>query len=52
MIPVQLVYPQAAMALGAGLLTLAFVDEFLITLRTGRPSFRAAEDAVALGQEG
>lgn len=52
MVPVPLVYPQAAMAAGAAVLTIAFVDEFLITLRTGRPSFGAAEDAISLGREG
>ena len=52
LVPVPLVWPQAAMAAGAALLTIAFVDELAITLRTGRPSFRAAEDAVALGKEG
>jgi TRAP-type C4-dicarboxylate transport system permease small subunit len=51
LIPVPLVYPQAVMAMGAGLLAVAFLDEFAITLRDGRPSFRAAEDAITLGQE-
>ena len=49
---VDRVVAQAAMAAGAGLLTLAFLDELVITLRTGRPSFRAAEDAITLGREG
>jgi TRAP-type C4-dicarboxylate transport system permease small subunit len=52
LIPVPLVYPQAAMVAGAAILTIAFIDEFLITLRSGRPSYRAAEDAIALGKEG
>ncbi|KAA2235803.1 TRAP transporter small permease [Salinarimonas soli] len=52
LVPVPLVYPQAAMALGAALLVVAFLDECLITLRRGRPSFRATEDAITLGQEG
>ncbi|MGJ3262894.1 MAG: TRAP transporter small permease [Salinarimonas sp.] len=52
LVPVPLVWPQAAMAVGAALLTIAFLDELVVTLRTGRPSFRAAEDAVALGREG
>ncbi|MGP9821577.1 TRAP transporter small permease [Salinarimonas sp. NSM] len=52
LVQVPLVWPQAAMAAGAGLLTIAFLDELVGTLRTGRPSFAAAEDAVALGREG
>ena len=42
--------PQAAMAVGAIILTIALVDEFLTVLRTGRPSFRAMEDAITLGK--
>ena len=49
---VPLVYPQAAMALGALILTIALVDELFIVARRGRPSFRAAEDAISLGKEG
>jgi TRAP-type C4-dicarboxylate transport system permease small subunit len=49
---VPLCYPQAAMALGAAILTVALVDEFLIVARGGRPSFRHAEDAISLGKEG
>jgi TRAP-type C4-dicarboxylate transport system permease small subunit len=51
-IRVPLVYPQAAMAFGAAMLTLALLDEFVIVLRGGRPTFRAAEDAITLGKEG
>lgn len=51
-IRVPLVYPQAAMALGALVLTTALVDEFFIVLHGGRPSFRIAEDAITLGKEG
>ena len=51
-IRVPLVYPQAAMAFGALMLTLALLDEFVIVLRGGRPTFRAAEDAITLGKEG
>jgi hypothetical protein len=40
------------MALGAAVLAIAFLDELVITLTRGRPSFRAAEDAISLGQEG
>ena len=49
---VPLCYPQAAMALGAAILTIALVDEFLIIAQRGRPSFRHAEDAITLGKEG
>jgi TRAP-type C4-dicarboxylate transport system permease small subunit len=52
LVPVPLVYPQAVMVLGAGLLVVALLDELVITLRRGRPSFRATEDALTLGQEG
>lgn len=52
MVPVPLVYPQAAMAAGAAILTIAFVDELVVTIRTGRPSFSAHEDAINLGREG
>jgi hypothetical protein len=51
-IRVPLAYPQAAMALGALILTVALVDEFFIVLGRGRPTFRAAEDAITLGKEG
>jgi TRAP-type mannitol/chloroaromatic compound transport system permease small subunit len=43
--------PQAAMALGALILTVALADELALVIRRGRPSFRAAEDAVTLGRE-
>jgi TRAP-type C4-dicarboxylate transport system permease small subunit len=49
---VPLVYPQAAMALGALVLTIALIDELIIVLTRGRPSFRATEDAITLGKEG
>jgi TRAP-type C4-dicarboxylate transport system permease small subunit len=49
---VPLAYPQAAMAAGAGLLTIALLDELVVVVRRGRPSFRAAEDAINLGKEG
>ncbi len=52
LIPVQLGYPQAAMAIGAIMLTVAILDEFVIIITRGQPSFRAAEDAVTLGKEG
>jgi TRAP-type C4-dicarboxylate transport system permease small subunit len=51
-IRVPLVWPQAAMAIGAVILTVALIDEFFIVLHRGRPSFRTAEDAITLGKEG
>lgn len=52
LVPVQLVWPQAAMAVGLLALTIALIDEIAIIATDGRPSFRAAEDAVTLGKEG
>jgi TRAP-type C4-dicarboxylate transport system permease small subunit len=49
---VPLWYPQAAMAVGSTILTVALVDELIGVWRTGRPSFRGAEDAITLGKEG
>ncbi len=49
---VPLALPQAAMAFGALILTIALIDEFFIVVARGRPSFRAAEDAITLGKEG
>jgi TRAP-type C4-dicarboxylate transport system permease small subunit len=51
LVPVPLVYPQGAMVLGAAILAIAFLDEFVTTVRTGRPSFTGTEDAISLGQE-
>lgn len=51
-IRVPLAYPQAAMAVGAFILTVALIDEFFTVLRHGRPSFRVTEDAITLGKEG
>jgi TRAP-type C4-dicarboxylate transport system permease small subunit len=51
LIPVQLWIPQAAMFVGALVLTIALIDELIIVLRGGRPSFRQTEDAIALGKE-
>jgi TRAP-type C4-dicarboxylate transport system permease small subunit len=51
-IRVPLCYPQAAMALGSAILTIVLVDELVIVTRSGRPSFRHAEDAASLGKEG
>ena len=44
--------PQGVMALGAATLLVALVDEFVITLRRGRPSFRAGEDVATGTKEG
>lgn len=49
---VPLAYPQAFMALGALILTIALVDELVLIITRGRPSFRAAEEAFTLGKEG
>lgn len=49
---VPLCCPQAAMALGALILTVALIDELVIVATRGRPSFRQAEDAITLGKEG
>lgn len=51
-IRVPLCYPQAAMALGAAILTISLIDELFIIITRGRPSFRQAEDAITLGKEG
>ena len=51
-IKVPLGYPQAFMALGTLILTIALLDELAIVVTRGRPSFRAAEDAITLGKEG
>ena len=50
-IRVPLWVPQAAMTLGAAILTIALADELVRVIRLGRPSFRAAEEAVTLGKE-
>jgi TRAP-type C4-dicarboxylate transport system permease small subunit len=49
---VPLAVPQAAMALGALILTIVLVDELVIVFTRGRPTFRTAEDAITLGKEG
>ena len=49
---VPLAIPQAAMAFGALMLTVALIDELVIVLRGSRPTFRTAEDAITLGKEG
>jgi TRAP-type C4-dicarboxylate transport system permease small subunit len=49
---VPLAYPQAVMAIGALILAIALVDEWLTILLRGLPSFRTAEEAFTLGKEG
>jgi TRAP-type C4-dicarboxylate transport system permease small subunit len=51
-IRVPLAYPQAVMAVGALAFTIALIDEFVIVLKRGRPTFRTSEDAISLGKEG
>lgn len=51
-IRVPLAIPQAVMAVGMLILTIALTDECAIVWRRGRPSFRTAEDAISLGKEG
>ena len=51
-IPVPLAIPQAAMALGIAVLTIALIDELILVWRAGRPSFRIVVDAITLGKEG
>ena len=50
-IPAPLWIPQAAMTAGAVMLVVALIDELLIVLRGGRPTFRNREDAFTLGKE-
>ena len=52
MIPVPLAIPQAAVTAGILILTIALVDELVTVIRSGRPTFRASEDALTLGKEG
>jgi len=39
------------MTLGAAVLAVALIDEFMIVLRGDRPTFRASEDSFILGKE-
>jgi TRAP-type mannitol/chloroaromatic compound transport system permease small subunit len=48
---VPLAYPQSVMAIGALILTIALIDEMIMVFRSGRPTFRVSEDAIALGKE-
>lgn len=49
---VPLLVPQAAMAFGAVVFSIALIDELIVILRGGEPSFRASEDSISLGKEG
>jgi TRAP-type C4-dicarboxylate transport system permease small subunit len=51
-LPIPLWIPQAATFAGAALLAVAFADELVRVLRGQQPSYRAPEDAIALGKEG
>jgi TRAP-type C4-dicarboxylate transport system permease small subunit len=50
-IRVPLFYPQAVMAFGALVFTIALVDELFVLATHGRPSFREAEEAFSVGKE-
>lgn len=52
LVPVPLVWPQAAMTLGLLVFTIALIDELVITWTRGKPSFVETEDAITLGKEG
>ncbi len=52
LVRVPLAIPQAAMALGVLVLTIALLDELVIVLKGAQPTFRRAEDALILGKEG
>jgi len=50
-VKVPLAYPQASMAFGTLVLTIALLDELVEVITRGRPSFRGAEEAITLGKE-
>jgi TRAP-type C4-dicarboxylate transport system permease small subunit len=52
LIPVPLAIPQIVMAIGLAALLIALLDELALTWRTGRPSFRAGEEALTGLKEG
>lgn len=52
LVPVQLAWPQAAMTAGLAVLTISLLDELVLTLRYGRPSYRDVEESTAFGREG
>ena len=51
-IKVPLGYPQASMALGTLILTIALLDELVVVLTRGRPTFRACRRSHHPGQRG
>ena len=51
LVPVQLAWPQAGMTVGLAVLSVALIDELVLTVRVSRPSYRAIEEAVTLGRE-
>lgn len=51
LIPVPLAIPQAAMASGALILTVALLDELIAVIVRGRPTFSRAEESFTLGKE-
>jgi TRAP-type C4-dicarboxylate transport system permease small subunit len=52
LLPLPLWPPQALLAVGLALFVVALLDELAIVAAGRRPTFRAAEDAIALGKEG
>ena len=46
MVPVPLWIPQSGMALGLVVLTISLVDEFVIVLRGGRPSYQGKGESL------
>ncbi|MDJ0951370.1 MAG: TRAP transporter small permease [Alphaproteobacteria bacterium] len=51
MVPVPLWIPQSSLALGAIIVTIALVDEFVCVLRGAEPSYEAAAQALLTGGE-
>lgn len=51
LLPIKYWIPQSAMTLGLITLCVALLDELIITLRKGTPSFISAESAITQGQE-
>jgi TRAP-type C4-dicarboxylate transport system permease small subunit len=50
-VPAPLWVPQAAMTAGAAVLAIALLDELVIVLRGGCPTYRVAEEVLTLGKE-
>lgn len=51
LLPIYYWVPQSAMTLGLVGLCIALADEFLVTLRSGVPTFLQSEAAITMGQE-